>query len=319
MALIQAIPQIIMQIVQGFAPLGESMKNLATNIMEDVKTVFTNIWNAIKDVITNVMNAIGSVISTIWNTIQGVITTVINAIKSVISSVFNAIKSIIDTILNGIKTTFTNIWNAIKSTVSNVIDGVKNTISNGLNGAKNTVSNILNGIKDTFSNIFESAKNIVSNAIEKIKGFFNFSWSLPKLKMPHFSMSGSFSLNPPSIPHIGVEWYKKAMDEPYMFTDPTLFDYNPVTGTARGAGEAGDEMMYGRGNLMNDISEAVAVQNGGIVQVIEDMFNKLFDILEIYFPEFTKSLVLDTGVLVAETAEQYDNALGIIKKRKERG
>lgn len=145
--------------------------------------------------------------------------------------------------------------------------------------------------------------------------------------MPHPTISGSFSLNPPSVPHFGIEWYKKAMDEPYMFTDPTLFDYNPVTGSARGAGEAGDEMMYGKNSLMNDIAgEVVANQNGGLVQVIKEMFNqqfdifdKLFDILETYFPEFTKSLVLDTGVLVAETAEQYDDALGIIKKRKGKG
>lgn len=318
-ALIEAIPTIITSIIQAFIPLGGQMKDVATNVMNGVKTVFENIWNAIKGVITNVMNAIKSVIENIWNAIKSVVSSVINAIKSVIDSVFNAIKSTITNILNGVKTTFSNVWNGIKTTVSNVINGIKSVISGGLNGAKSVVSGVLDGIKSKFSSIFNGAKDIVSGAINKIKGFFNFSWSLPKLKMPHPTISGSFSLNPPSVPHFSIEWYKKAMDEPYMFTDPTLFDYNPVTGSARGAGEAGDEMMYGRSSLMGDIGEVVANQNNGVIQVIEDMFNKLFDILEMYFPEFTKSLVLDTGVLVAETAEQYDDALGIIKKRKERG
>ena len=296
MALIEALPTIIASIIEGFAPLGEGLQNLATNIMNGVKSVFENIWNAIKNVITTVMNAISSVISSVWN---GIKTTVTN-------------------VLNGIKTTFSNVWNGIKSTVTNIIDGVKNTISNGLNGAKNTVTNVLNGIKNTFSNIFEDAKNIVSGAIDKIKGFFNFDWSLPKIKLPHFSISGEFSLAPPSIPSFGIEWYKKAMDEPYMFTEPTLFGYNPATGSVKGAGEAGDEVMIGRNTMMDMIGQSVANENGGIVQVIEDMFNKLFDILEVYFPEFTKEMVLDTGVLVAETAPMMDEELGKIYKRKGR-
>lgn len=318
MALIQAIPTIITSIIEGFVPLGEGLQTLATNIMNGVRSVFENTWNAIKNVITTVMNAISSVISSVWEVIKNVVSTVVNAIKGVITTVWNNIKSIITNVLDGIKNTFSNVWNGIKNTVTNIIDGVKNTITNGLNGAKNTVTNVLNSIKDTFSNIFEGAKNIVSNAIETIKGFFNFEWSLPKIKLPHFNISGSFSLNPPSIPHFGVEWYKKAMDEPYMFTEPTLFGYNPATGSVKGAGEAGDEVMIGRNTMMDMIGQSVANENGGIVQAIEDMFNKLFDILETYFPEFTKEMVLDTGVLVAETAPMIDEELGKIYKRKGR-
>ena len=276
------------------------------------------VLNAIKSFISTALNSIKSVFSTIWNAIKSVVTTVINAIKSVISSVFNAIKSTITSILNSIKSVFSSVWNGIKSTVSSVINGIKSTISSGMNGAKSTVTGVLNGIKSSFTSIWNGCKSIVSGAINRIKSIMNFSWSLPHLKLPHISISGSFSLTPPSVPHFGISWYKKAMDSPFMFTQPTLFDVNPVTGTAKGAGEAGDEIMYGHSNLMNDIQDAVGHHDNLIVKALNDWFEQLFAIFEEWFPEFKGQLVLDTGVLVAETAPAMDEELGKIIRRKER-
>ena len=80
-------------------------------------------------------------------------------------------------------------------------------------------------MKEVISEKIEAAKEAVHNTIEKIKGFFNFEWKLPHLKMPHFSVSGS--INPidwftQGVPHISVDWYKKAYDNPVMFTKPTV-------------------------------------------------------------------------------------------------
>ena len=208
-------------------------------------------------------NTIKTTISNIWNSIKSTVSSVINAIKSIISSVFNVIKSTISGILNSIKSIFSSIWNSIKATVSNVINGVKSTISSGLNAAKSVVSGVLEAIKSKFSSIFESAKNIVKNAIEKIKGFFKFNWSLPKLKLPHISISGEFSLKPPSVPHFGIEWYKKAMDNPMVLDSPTIFGYNPATGTLLGGGEAGKEVVAGADMLKTMIREAVAAEQHG--------------------------------------------------------
>lgn len=296
-----------------------AIKSFISSVLEGIKTVITTVWNAISSTVTTVMNTIRNTISTVWNAIKSVVTSVINAIKSVISSVFNAIKSTISSILNSIKSVFSSVWNGIKSTVSGVVNGVKSTISSGLNAAKNTVSNVLNGIKSKFSSIFESAKSIVSNAINKIKGFFNFSWSLPKIKLPHFSISGKFSLNPPSIPHFSVSWYRKAMDEPYLFTKPTLFDVNPATGTAKGAGEAGDEVMIGKDTMLNMIRQAVSLETGEIVKALYDLFYKLFDILGQYFPEFANmKVVLDSGALVGEITPAIDEELGRRMRKAER-
>lgn len=302
-----------------FTTIWNAIKTVVTTVVNAIKTVITTVWNAISSTVTTVMNTIRNTISTVWNAIKSVVTSVINAIKSVISSVFNAIKSTISSILNSIKSVFSSVWNGIKSTVSSVVNGVKSTISSGLNAAKNTVSNVLNGIKSKFSSIFESAKSIVSNAINKIKGFFNFSWSLPKIKLPHFSISGKFSLNPPSIPHFSVSWYKKAMDEPYMFTKPTLFDVNPATGTAKGAGEAGDEVMIGKDTMLNMIRQAVAVENAGLF----DKFDLLIALLDEFFPKvldmLNMAVVLEDGTLVGKLAPKMDEALGELMRKKERG
>lgn len=196
-------------------------------------------------------------VTNIWNAIKTTVTNVINSIKSVISSVFNAIKSTISSILNSIKSTFTSVWNSIKSTVSNVINGVKSTISSGLNAAKSTVSGVLNSIKAVFSNVWNGCKSVVSNAINHIKSIMHFSWSLPHLKLPHISISGSFSLKPPSVPHFGIEWYKKAMDDGMILNQPTIFGYNAKSNRFLAGGEAGSETVVGTQNLMDMIQEAV--------------------------------------------------------------
>lgn len=232
-----------------------------TPILESIKNTFVTIWNAIKSVISTVSNAIKSVITTVWNAIKSFVISVVNAIGSAISSAFSAIKSVITSILNAIKAVFTSVWNAIKSVVTSAVNGIKSTISSGLSAALSIVFNILNSIKNKFSSILSSAANIVQSGINKIKSFFNFSWSLPHLKLPHISISGSFSLTPPSVPHFGIEWYKKAMDDGMVMNQPTVFGYNAKTGQLMAGGEAGSETVVGTQNLMNMIKTAVSESN----------------------------------------------------------
>lgn len=342
--LMQAFTWIVTKITEVYnssSPIVQAIKTLFTTHFENIKTVITTVFNVIKTVVSTVLtvirqiiqtitaaingdwsgvwNGIKSIFSTIWNAIKSIVTTVINGVKSVISNTLNAIKSVVSSVLNSIKSVFSSAWNGIKSTVSSVINGVKSTISSGLNAAKSTVTNVLNSIKNAFSNILNGAKNIVSNVINKIKGFFNFSWSLPKLKLPHVTISGKFSLTPPSVPKFGISWYRKAMDEPYLFTKPTLFDVNPATGTAKGAGEAGDEVMIGKDTMLNMIRQAVAVENAGLL----DRFDLLIALLDAFFPKvldmLNMAVVLEDGTLVGKLAPKMDEALGELMRKKERG
>ncbi|NSD32062.1 phage tail protein [Coprococcus comes] len=248
-------------------------------IWENCKEYIISAWNYIKDTVSSALNIISSVISDAWNTVSSFLTYILsniknkfvsdwNAIKSVVSnvllmisstvtSVMNSIWSVVSSILNVIKSVFSSAWNGIKSVVSSAVNNIKSVVSSGLNGAKSTVTGVLNSIRSAFSSVWDGCKNIVGNAIGYIKSLMNFSWSLPHLKLPHISISGSFSLKPPSVPHFGIEWYKKAMDDGMIMNQPTIFGYNAKSNQFLAGGEAGSETVVGTHNLMDMIQEAV--------------------------------------------------------------
>ena len=183
-------------------------------------------------------------------------------------------------------------------------------------GFRNFWISMWEGMKREANNAKENIKNIIN----QMKSFFNFTWSLPKLKMPHFSVSGKFSLNPLSVPKFSISWYKKAMDNPMMFTRPTIFGLNPMTGQMKGAGEAGDEVMIGKNTMLNMIQEAVAQENAMMMDSVNNVLNRIFDLLSENLPEMAHTqLVLDTGVMVGELAPAMDTALGAVYRKRKRG
>ncbi len=219
--------------------LWNGIKSAISNTVNGIKETVSGIWNAIKDTTSNVWNGIKSVTSSVWDGIKSVITSVVNSAKSVVTNVWNSIKSVTSSAWNGIKSVTSSVWNGIKSVISGVVNGIRNTISNVWGGIRNTTSNVWNGIKSAMTTPVHAAANVISGIIDRIKGFFSgIHLSLPRIHMPalpHFKLNGSFSLKPPSVPHLGVDWYAKGG----IFTKPTIFGQGP--NGLKGAGEAGPE------------------------------------------------------------------------------
>ena len=230
-------------------------------IIETIKTGISTAWENIKTTVTSIADGIKNALSTAWNAIKSIITPIVDGIKTGVTTAWNTMKSTISSVMDGIKTKVSTVWDGIKSTVSGAVDSVKSGISNGFNAAKSTVSNIFGSIKTSISNAMSNAKNAVSNAISAIKSKFNFSWSLPHLKLPHISISGKFSINPPSVPHFSISWYKKAMEDGMILNAPTIFGMKGNQLLA--GGEAGSETVVGTQSLMEMIRNAVASMAGG--------------------------------------------------------
>lgn len=230
-------------------------------IIETIKTGISTAWENIKTTVATIADGIKSALETAWNAIKSIITPIVDGIKSGVTNAWNTMKTTVSSVMDGIKTKVSTVWDGIKSTVSSAVDSVKSGISNGFNAAKSTVSNIFSSIKASISSAMSNAKNAVSNAISAIKSKFNFSWSLPKLKLPHISISGKFSINPPSVPHFSISWYKKAMEDGMILNAPTIFGMKGNQLLA--GGEAGSETVVGTQSLMEMIRNAVASMAGG--------------------------------------------------------
>lgn len=162
-------------------------------------------------------------------------------------------------------------------------------------------------ITGTFSKCQEKVKGIV----DSIKGFFKFEWKLPKIKLPHFKMTGEFSLNPPSIPHFGVEWYANGG----VMTKPTAFGLNPFTGNMMVGGEAGAEAIAPIVVLQDYIRQAVGERDQGLVSVL----TAILAALNKYLPQCAeKQMVLDTGATIGALAAGMNTRLGEISRQDER-
>ena len=211
--------------------------------------------------------AIGIALYRNWDTVKAKAIAIWNAIKNAIMKPVNAVK-------NAVKTNFTT----LKSTVTSVFTSIKTK-----------ATSIWNGIKSAITSPIETAKNTVKKAINKIKGFFPLKVGkiFSGLKLPHFNIKGGsapFGIGGKGTkPSISVSWYKKAMDNPYVFSNATLF----------GAGEAGDEMLYGRNSLMNDIANATG--GGEVVARLA----AIEQILDYYLPK-GQQIVMDSGALIGQ-------------------
>lgn len=201
--------------------------------------------------------------------------TILNAILQIAGAIFVALVNCVPKLIQFIVDLFSNIAGYGKdfgvkvgqfmgSLLSNVVNkvkelwtNVKNFFSEGFNNIKTKVTDGLNAIKNKFTSIFDNVKNTVRNAIDFVKGLFKFEWSLPKLKLPHLTVTGKLDLfaAPPQIPKVSVEWYRKAMDEPYFLEDPTIF--GAANGKLLGGGEAGSELVVGTNKLMDMMKAAV--------------------------------------------------------------
>ena len=284
--------------VNVFGNMGQLLKNIATGIWNTIKSIFTSMSGGI----SGIFNGIKSLASTIWNGIKGSISSVVQAIKNTVVSIITSVYISVSSIFTNLSTGTSSIWNGIKNIISGVVNGIKGSVSNAFSSLSGTVSSIWNGIKTAITNPISTAVSVVKGCIDKIKNAFNFSWSLPHLNLPHISVKGGkapFGIGGKgSLPSFSIQWYKKAMDEPYILDKPTIFG-QANNGQLLGGGESGQEVISGKQKLYDMIQEATNGGNEEILNVLKAIYarltddNKLHDILVQALSDGSFSVVLD--------------------------
>lgn len=274
---IKGVAAAAMEGVKGYYTSGLTfVDNLTGGKLSAIKEKFTSKMGEVKANVSEAFNNVKDTAGNLMEIARANVGEKLDAMKSAYDSAGGGIKGVVAGAMAGVQSTFSGVMSTVDSLTGGKLSAIQNSFTNKLNAAKSTVTGILDSIKSAFSEKLEAAKNVVSGAIEKIKGFFNFSWSLPKLKLPHFSISGKFSLNPPSVPSFGVDWYKDGG----IMTNPTAFGFNPNTGNTMVGGEAGAEAIVPLTQLwekMTSIIKSVIAesQNGGAGNALSALVDKV--------------------------------------------
>lgn len=242
--------------------LWEGIKGTIGSKIDAAKEKVSTATSTITSVASSAWSSVSSTASSFWSTISSTVSSKISAANSAVSSATSTITSVASSAWSSVSSAASSKWESVRSTissklssaqstVSSLMSGITSTMSSGLSSALSTVSGKFSSIYSTISSKMSAARDAVGNAISALKSKFNFSWSLPHLKLPHVSISGSFSINPPSVPHFGISWYKDGG----ILTRPTIF--GAAGNNLLAGGEAGAEAVVPLATLWDKLETMI--------------------------------------------------------------
>ena len=290
-------------------------------------------WDTIKEK----CKQFGEFVSKKFNEMKDAVSSKVTEMKDKATEKFNSMKQAASDKVNELKTNAINKFNELKDKATQKVNDLKTQAVNKFNEIKTSATEKVENLKSAALEKFDSIKNgirekiewardKVSEAVEKIKGFFKFEWSLPKPKLPSFSVSGGEApwgfMGKGSLPKVSISWYKKAYENAMILNEPTIFGYSAKSGKFLGGGDGnGGEVVVGENHLLNMIQSAVAVQNEAVIYYLK----KLIEVLADYFPQVLVAMsnprpaVFDPNSAAAALAVPMNNELGKIALKKGRG
>lgn len=290
------LDQIVSTVQVAMDTLGPTIGAALTVIVSTVVPILTSIMDTVASVlatilatVTNIMAAVSTVIQGAWQIISGIFQTVLGVILAVTTGDFTMLQQGVTSIMQGTMVAINGVMQTILSIVSGVWNAVKAVFIGACNAVSGAISGAFNGIKSVIDSTMNGAKSTVSGALSAISGFFaGLHLEFPHINLPHFSISGDFSIVPPSVPSISVSWYR---------TGAIAMGASVV-----GIGEAGPEAVVPlSGSEMDPFADAVAgrmAQRGGnagttVVYNIGDVTLNMDQLRDLATLEDFVDLVLD--------------------------
>lgn len=246
------------------APLLEQASTLIGNITEKLRELTPEQTETILKIV-GVVAAVAPAIMVIGKLVSG-IGSIISIIGTVVGVLGGPLTLAIGAVI-AIGVLLWKNWDTIKATAITV----KDTVVAAWDNLKAKVSSVIDTLKakiDTFKQKFEDLKTKVQSVWNTIKGILTGKISLPKIPLPHFKIVPDgwkiSDLLQGVKPSLSIDWYRKAYDNPVMFTSPTVV--NTPSGY-KGFGDGnGAEIVMGLdklrelvGGMQNDTNVTVQV------------------------------------------------------------
>ena len=240
---VEGIKQRLSALGFSFSDVANIIRTVWNGLCQFLGPIFTGAFNAIAVNIETILGVITGIFDVfsgmftgnwelVWQGVDEIFSSIWNGITGTFTNVTTTMKNVLNVFLSFFGTNITNVMNAVKAVVITVLSYIRSFFSSAWSSIRSVTSSTWNSIKNAIVRPIESARDAVRNAINRIKGFMDFEWSLPHLKLPHISVSGS--ANPldwlkGSVPHFSVDWYKVGG----IFNSPSII----------GVGEAGSEAV----------------------------------------------------------------------------
>lgn len=309
-AFADSINSFFVKIKDGFVALVESAQTEGTilnRIWKGLQTAFQLVKDALEIAFRAVsaafkwcadqINTDGTWLNETWTGIQDAVQLLLDFVSAAFDLICAAFRWCVEqintegTVLNGIfdfvATCATGAFENVKTVVSaavriiqNVLKAFTAVLRGDWGAAWDAVKDTAKTAVDTVGKIFETCKTTVKNAVKALKNALDFKWELPKLKLPHISISGGVAPygigGKGSLPKFSIKWYKKAYDNAMVLSNPTIFGYSGGEWLGGGDGN-GNEIVAGESHLMKLIGQTVesktAAQNERIIELLSALLN----------------------------------------------
>lgn len=255
-----SIKQTFTNMKNGIVQIWTSIKTFVTNLINNLKNAVINAirlmvstvvgrFYALKTSANTIFTGLRDRIAAIFGWIRDKITTIVTSMRDRVTSYFTSMRDRVSNLVTSVRDRIAYYFGSARDTVSNVVGSIRDKVSSVFSSVYGTVSGIWNNIKNAIVNPIQSAINFVSSAIQKIKSILSGTISLPRIKLPHFRISGKFSLAPPSVPKVSIDWYKTGG----IFSGPSII----------GVGEAGPEAVVPLDTLWNKMDAIASAAGSG--------------------------------------------------------